>query len=114
MKAWVVRRPAPIGEDPLELVERPLRRVGRHEVRVRAGDSTIVFTADSEDGRLCIRQEPDGGKGDEGCSIALSDPGELEAFFKGLRRVLSSLPQDTAPRVKEESPHRPGDKAARR
>jgi len=86
----------------------------RHEVRVRAGDSTIVFTADSEDGRLCIRQEPDGGKGDEGCSIALSDPGELEAFFKGLRRVLSSLPQDTAPRVKEESPHRPGDKAARR
>ena len=71
----------------------------RHEVRVRAGDSTIVFTADSEDGRLFIRQEPDGGNPEEACSIALSDPAELAAFFKGLRRVLSSLGQDAAPRV---------------
>jgi propanol-preferring alcohol dehydrogenase len=35
VNAWIVRRPAPIGEGPLELVARPLRRVGRHEVRVR-------------------------------------------------------------------------------
>jgi alcohol dehydrogenase, propanol-preferring len=35
VKAWVVRRPAPIGEGPLEFVERPPRRPGRQEVRVR-------------------------------------------------------------------------------
>ena len=80
----------------------------RHEVRVRTGDSTIVFTADSEDGRLCIRQEPDGGKADEGCSIALSDPAELAAFFGGLRRMLSSLKQDEAPRVGEPPADRDG------
>ena len=87
----------------------------RHEVRVRAGESTIVFTADSEDGRLCIRQEPDGGNPENACSIALSDPGELAAFFKGLRRVLSSLGHDAAPRVGEGSDARPeGKRASRR
>ena len=85
----------------------------RHEVRVRAGDSTIVFTADSEDGRLFIRQEPDGGNPEDACSIALSDPGELAAFFKGLRRVLSSLGQDAAPRVGGGSGTRPEDKGGR-
>ena len=85
----------------------------RHEVRVRTGDSTIVFTADSEDRRLFIRQEPDGGTGDEGCSIALSDPAELAAFFQGLRRMLSSLEQDKSPRVEKRSDG-PGEKAGRR
>jgi hypothetical protein len=32
----------------------------RHEVRIRGRDHTIVFSA--EDGRLVIRQEPEGGK----------------------------------------------------
>jgi hypothetical protein len=85
----------------------------RHEVKVRAGDSTIVFTADSEDGRLFIRQERDGATSEEACSIALSDPGELAAFFKGLRRVLSSLGQDEAPRVGEGTDSPPDDKNVR-
>jgi len=63
----------------------------RHEVRVRGPDHTIVFVADSADGRLVIRQEPDGKTAREVCSITLSDPEELRAFFEGLRRVLSSL-----------------------
>jgi hypothetical protein len=85
----------------------------RHEVRVRAGDSTIVFTADSEDGRLCIRQEPDGGKPGDACSIALSDPQELAAFFTGLRRMLSSLGQDGSPRVEQRPDQKPDNKARR-
>ena len=64
----------------------------RHEIRVRGRDHTIVFHADSQDGRLVIRQEPDGKKkSKEACAIRLSDPDELRAFFKGLRRILSSL-----------------------
>ena len=75
----------------------------RHEIKVRAGDSTIVFTAESEDGRLFIRQEPDGKKGREVCSIALSDPQELAAFFEGLRRMLESLGHAPhSPRVETE------------
>ncbi|PYN02657.1 MAG: hypothetical protein DME02_25015, partial [Candidatus Rokuibacteriota bacterium] len=31
----------------------------RHEVRVRGQNGTIVFVADSQDGRLVIRQECD-------------------------------------------------------
>ena len=87
----------------------------RHEVRVRAGDSTIVFTADSGDGHLFIRQQPDGGNAEEACSIALSDPGELAAFFNGLRRVLSSIGQDAAPRMGEpvHSPQKDGRATAR-
>ena len=63
----------------------------RHEIRVRGRDGTIVFTADSEDGRLHIRQEQDGKSGDDVCSITLSDPEELHGFFMGLRRMLASL-----------------------
>jgi|GEM_PF-2318117 len=63
----------------------------RHEIRIRGRDHTIVFIADSQDGRLVIRQEPDGKKSKEVCAITLSDPDELRAFFKGLRRILSSL-----------------------
>jgi hypothetical protein len=77
------------------------------------GDSTIVFTADSPDGRLFIRQERDGGDAEEACSIALSDPGELAAFFKGLRRVLSSIGQDPAPRVGESAHSAQEDGAAK-
>jgi len=62
----------------------------RHEIRIRGRDHTIVFIADSQDGRLVIRQEPDGKKSKEVCAITLSDPDELP-FFKGLRRILSSL-----------------------
>src|SRR6267142_130251 len=63
----------------------------RHEIRIRGRDHTIVFVADSQDGRLVIRQEPDGKKSKEVCAITLSDPDELRAFLKGLRRILSSL-----------------------
>jgi hypothetical protein len=63
----------------------------RHEVRVRGHDQTIIFVADSEDGRLIIRQEPDGKKSKEVCSLTLNDPDELRTFFKGLRRIMASL-----------------------
>jgi hypothetical protein len=63
----------------------------RHEVRLRGRDKTIVFLADSEDGRLIIRQEPDNKKPKDVCSITLSDPDELRTFFKGLRRIVASL-----------------------
>jgi hypothetical protein len=63
----------------------------RHEIRIRGRDHTIVFIADSQDGRLVIRQEPDGKKSKEVCAIRLSDPDDRRAFFKGLRRILSSL-----------------------
>jgi hypothetical protein len=59
----------------------------RHEIRVRGRDHTIVFLADSKDGRLVIRQEPDGKNPKQVCAITLSDPDELRAFFKGLRRI---------------------------
>jgi hypothetical protein len=38
----------------------------KHEIKIRDHDRTIVFTADPEDGRLVIRQVPDGKKL-EGC-----------------------------------------------
>ena len=63
----------------------------RHEIRIRGRDQVIVFIADSEDGRLVIRQEPEGKKSKEVCAITLSDPDELRAFFKGLRRILASM-----------------------
>jgi hypothetical protein len=63
----------------------------RHEVKVRGHDRTIVFTADSVDGRLVIRQVPDGKNSKDVCSITLADPDELRAFFKGLRRIVASL-----------------------
>jgi len=63
----------------------------RHEVRVQGEGQTIVFVADSADGRLIIRQEPEGKKSNDVCAIALSNPDELRAFFQGLRRILASL-----------------------
>lgn len=63
----------------------------RHEVRLRGRDKTITFIADSDDGRLVIRQEPDGKKPKDVCAITLSDPEELRGFFKGLRRIMTSL-----------------------
>jgi hypothetical protein len=63
----------------------------RHEVRIRGADSVIVFVADTEDGRLLIRQERDGKKSKEVCGITLANPEELRAFFKGLRRIAVSL-----------------------
>ncbi len=50
----------------------------RHEVRIRGRDHSIVFTA--EDGRLVIRQEPEGAKTKEVCALTLSDPDELRVF----------------------------------
>lgn len=66
----------------------------RHEIRVRGKSETIVFTTESDDGRLVIRQEHDGKKPKEACSITLADPDELRAFFQGLRRILASLGYD--------------------
>jgi hypothetical protein len=63
----------------------------RHEVRLRGRDKTIYFIADSDDGRLIIRQESEGQKPKDVCSITLSDPDELRGFFKGLRRIMTSL-----------------------
>lgn len=81
----------------------------RHEVRIRGKDQTILFVADSEDGRLVIRQEREGKKAKDVCAITLSDPDELRAFFKGLRRVLASMgtgitePDKTTPAPRPES-----------
>jgi DNA-binding NarL/FixJ family response regulator len=63
----------------------------RHEIQIRGHGATIVFTADSEDGRLVIRRIPDGKRPKDVCSITLADPDELRAFFKGLRRLVASL-----------------------
>ena len=63
----------------------------RHEVRLRGRDKTIYFIADSDDGRLIIRQESEGKKPRDVCSITLSDPDELRGFFKGLRRIMTAL-----------------------
>jgi hypothetical protein len=48
-------------------------------------------SANSEDGRLVIRQIPDGRRSKDVCSITLAAPNELRAFFKGLRRIVASL-----------------------
>jgi hypothetical protein len=69
----------------------------RHEVRVRGRNQTVVFTADSEDGRLVIRQESDNKKPKETCAITLSNADELRAFFKGLRRIMASLGEVSEP-----------------
>jgi hypothetical protein len=64
----------------------------RHEIVVETDESTFVLTADSRDGRLVIQQRKKrgSGPGHEVCSLSLANPDELEAFFEGLRRVLSS------------------------
>jgi len=60
-------------------------------VRVRGRGQTFVFQADSSDGRLVIRQEPEGGEASDVCSLTLKDPEELRAFFTGLRRIVGPL-----------------------
>ena len=62
----------------------------KHEVRVRGHGHEFVFSADSEDGRLHIRQESDG-RSKKVCAISIADPEELKAFFQGLRRMLEAL-----------------------
>ena len=64
----------------------------RHEVRVRGRDRTVVFIADSHDGRLIIRQEQEGKKSKDICAITLSNSDELRAFFQGLRTLLERWP----------------------
>ena len=87
----MVRNSPPDGTTPeSELSE-------RHEVRVRGRDHTVVFIADSEDGRLIIRQEPDNQRHKNACAITLSDTSELAAFFKGLRRIMVSLGEVAEP-----------------
>lgn len=87
----MVRKSPPDGTTPeTELSE-------RHEVRVRGRDHTVVFIADSEDGRLIIRQEPDNQRSKSACAITLSDTSELAAFFKGLRRIMASLGEIAEP-----------------
>jgi hypothetical protein len=90
----------------------------RHEVRVRGRGQTIVFIADSSDGRLVIRQEPDAGDAADVCSLTLRDPDELRAFFTGLRRIVSSLGYggETAPaaRPRPLPPRRRGGPRRRR
>jgi propanol-preferring alcohol dehydrogenase len=44
MKAWVLRKPAPIGKHPLELVEIPTPEPGPHQVRLRVTVSGICRT----------------------------------------------------------------------
>lgn len=61
-----------------------------HEVRVRGKNASIIFFADSDDGRMGTRQERDGKGPREVCAITLTDSDELRAFFKGLRRILAS------------------------
>jgi DNA-binding NarL/FixJ family response regulator len=63
----------------------------RHEIQIRGRGATIVFIANSEDGRLVIRRIPDSRRPKDVCSITLADPDELRAFFKGLRRIVASL-----------------------
>jgi hypothetical protein len=83
--------------------------IERHEVRVPGEGQTIVFVADSRDGRLIIRQESEettGEKANDVCSIALSNPDELRAFFHGLRRILASLGHRVDVPAAAETPHR--------
>lgn len=60
----------------------------RREVRVTQGDSTFVFVADPDAGRLAIHEEDPDGRDDEVCSLTIADRDELTGFLEGLRRVL--------------------------
>jgi hypothetical protein len=59
----------------------------RREVRVRGEDSTFVFAAEPDEGRLVIREEREGDT-DEVCALTIADREELSGFLQGLRRVL--------------------------
>jgi hypothetical protein len=70
----------------------------RHEVRVRGQGQTIVFIAESEDGRLLIRQEFDGKKakdesGESVEAIARARKRSPRAIELRLQR-LGGLPRD--------------------
>jgi hypothetical protein len=56
------------------MAERP----ERHEVRIRGRDNPIVFSADSEVGRLVISQVPDERR-QELCTITLADHGAIRS-----------------------------------
>ena len=63
-----------------------------HEIVVETNESTFVLSADSRDGRLGIQQRWKRGSGakEQVWSLSPANPEELEAFFDGLRRALSS------------------------
>jgi hypothetical protein len=63
----------------------------RHEVTIKGTDKTITFSVDSKDGHLVIRQQAEGNKPKDVCSITLADPEELRRFLEGLRRIVASL-----------------------
>lgn len=56
------------------------------QITVSQGDTTFVFLADHEAGRLVIRQESE--EGEDVCALTVSDRAELDGFLTGLRRVL--------------------------
>jgi hypothetical protein len=60
----------------------------RREVRVRGDESTFVFAAEPDEGRLVIREERGEDDADELCALTIADREELSGFLQGLRRVL--------------------------
>jgi len=62
----------------------------KHEIRVSSDDFDFVFIADSDEGKLVIRQESKSGNDESSCSLTLKNPEELQDFFEGLRRVLTA------------------------
>jgi hypothetical protein len=60
----------------------------RREVQVRSGDSTFVFVAEPDDGRLRIEERDADGAQTEVCAITIADTAELSGFLEGLARVL--------------------------
>lgn len=69
----------------------------RREVRVRGDEGAFVFAAEPEAGRLVIREERDGGDGEELCALTIADRAELSGFLQGLRRVLGVEDANAAP-----------------
>jgi hypothetical protein len=60
----------------------------RREVRVQGDDTTFVFVAEPDAGRLRIEEHGPQGEPSEVCAVTLSDRGELSGFLEGLARVL--------------------------
>jgi hypothetical protein len=60
----------------------------RREVRVRGDEATFVFVAEPDEGRLVIREEREGGDGEDVCAVSIADRDELRGFLEGIRRVL--------------------------
>lgn len=58
------------------------------EVKVSQGDTTFVFLADHDRGRLVIREEPSDGEPEDVCALTIADREELSGFLTGLRRAL--------------------------